>query len=376
MVLASIGGELVQALSFAFGMFWEILWALILGFALSGAVQALVSKEEMRRLLPDDSPRSLGIACGLGAASSSCSYAAVALARSIFRKGADFTSAMAFEFASTNLVIELGIVLAILIGWQFTVAEFSGGLLMVLLLAIIFRAWLRPGLVAAARRQAEKGLVGSMEGHAEMDMSVSGGSLWSRVTSARGFTAISHDFLMDWAAVWRDVAGGLLIAGALAAWVPKAFWRSFVFTGLPTFALVWGPLVGPLVAVISFVCSVGNVPLAAVLWNSGISFGGVIAFIFADLIVIPIIDIYRRYYTAPIAWFLTWTMFVAMSVAGLAVEILFKTVGWVPIERAATITEAHIEWNYTTVLNIVFLALAAILVWRAAHHGRLRVLRT
>src|SRR5205809_5746410 len=208
-MLASVGGELAQALSFAFGMFWEILWALILGFALSGAVQALVSKEEMRRLLPDDRPRSLALACGLGAASSSCSYAAVALARSIFRKGANFTAAMAFEIASTNLVIELGIILALLMGWQFTLAEFVGGPIMIVLLALLFRAFLRPPLQAAARRQAERGLRGSMEGHAEMDMSVSReGSVLSRLASPEGFTATSHSFFMDWAAVYRDVFGG------------------------------------------------------------------------------------------------------------------------------------------------------------------------
>src|SRR5947199_792608 len=201
-------------------MTWEILWALVLGFALSAAVQAVVSKSEMTRLLPDDSPRSLAIACGLGAASSSCSYAAVALARSIFRKGANFTAAMAFEFASTNLVIELGIILALLIGWQFTVAEFAGGVLMIALLTVLFRLFLTPGLVEAARRQAERGVRGVMEGHAEMEMSVTEGSILSRVTSSRGLTAISHYFVMDWDAVWKDVAGGLLIAGALAAWVP------------------------------------------------------------------------------------------------------------------------------------------------------------
>src|SRR6058998_792997 len=176
MMLASIGGEIVQALSFAFGMFWEILWALILGFALSGAVQALVSKEEMRRLLPDDSPRSLSLACGLGAASSSCSSAAVALARSLFRKGADFTAAMAFEFASTNLVIELGIIMALLLGWQFTLGEFVGGVVMIAILAVIFRRSLTPALVEEARANAERGRAGRMEGHAGMDMSLSEGS--------------------------------------------------------------------------------------------------------------------------------------------------------------------------------------------------------
>src|SRR6266705_1141246 len=230
MMLASIGGEIVQALSFAFGMFWEILWALILGFALSGAVQALVSKREMRRLLPDDSPRSLARASVLGAASSSCSYAAVALARSLFRKGADFTAAITFEFASTNLVIELGIIMWLLLGWQFTLAEFVGGPLMIVIVALLFRAFLTDRLVERAREQADRGLVGSMEGHAEMDMSVSGGSLRDRLFSASGLTATSHYFVMDWAAIWKDIAAGLLIAGALAAWVPNSFWQSSFLT--------------------------------------------------------------------------------------------------------------------------------------------------
>src|SRR6266508_3301220 len=211
MLVAGIGGSLVDAFSFAFGMFWEILWALILGFALSAAVQAVVSKREMRRLLPDDSPRSLAIACGLGAASSSCSYAAVALARSIFRKGANFTAAMAFEFASTNLVIELGIILALLMGWQFTLAEFVGGPIMIVLLALLFQAFLSPHLLEMARRQAEKGLRGSMEGHAEMDMSVTEGPLWKRITSPTGFTAVSQYFWMDGAAVYKAIFSGLLM---------------------------------------------------------------------------------------------------------------------------------------------------------------------
>src|SRR3989440_9244352 len=280
-----------HALRFAFGMTWEILWALILGFALSSAVQAVVSKQQMRRLLPDDSPRSLAVASGLGAASSSCSYAAVALARSLFRKGADFTSAMAFEFASTNLVIELGIILAVLIGWQFTLAEFIGGPLMIVFLAVVFRLFLRSRLVAAARAQADKGIAGKMEGHADMDMAVTEGSLWARIRSPKGFTAISHYFVMDWASVWTDIGIGLLIAGALGAWVPETFWRDFFLVDHDVLAKIWGPLIGPVVSVLSFVCSIGNVPLAAVLWNGGISFGGVIAFIFADLTVLPVLNI-------------------------------------------------------------------------------------
>jgi uncharacterized protein len=367
--------ELGDALSFAFGMFWEILWALILGFAISAAVQAVVSKAEMRRLLPDDSPRSLGIACGLGAATSSCSYAAVAMARSVFRRGGDFTAAMVFEFASTNLVIELGIVMAVLLGWQFTLAEFVGGPLMIVILALLFRRFLTRRLVAEAQENADRGLLGSMEGHAEMDMSVTGGTIWQRLRSPKGFTAVANYFVMDWAAIWKDIFGGLLIAGALAAWVPNSFWEAFFFEGNETFAKFWGPLIGPLVAVISFVCSIGNVPLAAVLWNGGISFGGVIAFIFADLIVLPILNIYRKYYGLRVAGFLLVTFYMAMVAAALAVELLFQALGLVPEERNAKIVEASVTWNYTTVLNIIFIIFAAVLVWRFVRTGGLPMLR-
>jgi uncharacterized protein len=375
--LATFGGGILHALNLAVGMTWEVLWALILGFAISGAVQAVVTKGEMTRLLPDDSPRSLAIACGLGAASSSCSYAAVALARSIFRKGGNFTAAMAFEFASTNLVIELGIILALLIGWQFTLAEFVGGSLMIVLLALLFRAFLRPGLLEEARRQAARGLLGSMEGHAEMDMSVHRqGSLLSRLISPEGFTATAGSFAMDWAAVYKDVFGGLLIAGAVGAWVPNSFWQGFFLSGHPLLSKIWGPLVGPLVAVLSFVCSIGNVPLAAVLWNGGISFGGVIAFIFADLIVLPILSIYRKYYGGRMSLFLFATFYVTMAAAGLLVEVLFGASGLIPTgPRHAKVMEASITLNYTSILNVVFLALAAILIVRFVRTGGLAMLK-
>jgi uncharacterized membrane protein YraQ (UPF0718 family) len=373
---ASIASKIIDALSFTGGMTWEILWALILGFALSAAVQAVVSKSEMTRLLPDDSPRSLAIACGLGVASSSCSYAAVALARSIFRKGADFTASMAFEFASTNLVIELGIILWLLIGWQFVAAEFVGGLLMVVILALLFRAALTPKLVEMARRQAERMVPGYMQGHGEMDMSVSGGSILSRVLSARGFTAISHYFAMDWAAIAIDIAGGVLIAGALAAWVPHSFWQSFFFVRHPVVAKIWGPFIGPVVAVFSFVCSIGNVPLAAVLWNGGISFGGVASFIFADLIVLPVLNIYRKYYGRRMSGFLLGTFYLAMVGAGLVVEGLFQLLGIAPSHaHVAKVVEASVRWNYTTVLNIVFLVLACALLVRFFRTNGMAMLR-
>jgi uncharacterized membrane protein YraQ (UPF0718 family) len=365
----------MRALSMAIAMGWEILWPLILGFALSAVVQAVLSHKELSRLMPDDRPRSIAIALALGAASSSCSYAAVAIARSLFRKGANFTTAMAFELASTNLVAELSIIMLVLLGWQITVAEFIGAPIMVAILVLLFRRFLSPRLLEEAKEQAERGIAGRMEGHAEMDMSVAGGFLWQRITSQQGLTAISHYFVMDWASVWLDIVGGLLIAGALAAWVPQAFWQSFFLVDHPLLAKIWGPIVGPLVAVVSFVCSVGNIPLAAVLWNGGISFGGVIAFIFADLIVLPILDIYRKYYGPRMAGFLFVTFCIAMAAAALIVELIFALFGLIPVERSARVVEASITWNYTTWLNIAFLALAGLLVWRFLTTGGPDMLR-
>lgn len=364
-----------RALGMAFAMGWEILWPLILGFALSAVVQAVVSHREMARLLPDDRPRSITTALALGAASSSCSYAAVAIARSLFRKGADFAAAMAFEMASTNLVVELAIIMVVFLGWQLTVAEFVGAPIMVGLLILLFRWFLNHGLLEEAKAQADKGIAGRMEGHAEMDMSVTEGTLWQRLTSERGLTAISHYFVMDWASVWLDVVGGLIIAGALAAWVPSEFWQSFFLIDHPFLAKLWGPLVGPLVAVISFVCSVGNIPLAAVLWNGGISFGGVIAFIFADLIVLPTLNIYRKYYGLKMAGFLFATFYAAMAGAALIVELIFGALGLVPEQRNARVAEASVAWNYTTWLNIAFIVLAGLLVWRFLKTGGPAMLR-
>jgi uncharacterized membrane protein YraQ (UPF0718 family) len=284
-----------HALALAGSMTWEITWSLILGFTLSAVIQAVVRRETVIRLLGDDRPRTLAFATGLGAASSSCSYAAVALARALVRRGANFTAAMAFEIASTNLVVELGIILALLIGWQFTLAEFIGGPIMIVLMAVAFRLFVPRRLIDGARQQADKGVPGSMEGHAAMDMSIkAGGSFWRRLLSAQGYTSVSHIFVMEWAAVIRDIVAGLLIAGAVGAWVPDAFWQHLFLTGHPVAARLWGPVIGPVVSVLSFVCSIGNVPLAGVLWNGGISFGGVVAFIFADLIIIPILVIYRK----------------------------------------------------------------------------------
>jgi len=365
-----------HALALSGSMTWEILWALILGFTLSAVVQAVVRRSTIVALLGDDRPRTLAVAAVLGAASSSCSYAAVALARSLFRKGANFTAAMAFEIGSTNLVMELGIILALLMGWQFTAAEFVGGPLMIVALAVLFRLFVRTRLVDAARRQADRGLAGTMEGHAAMDMSVQReGSFWQRLLSGEGFTSVAHVFVMEWAAILRDLVVGLLIAGAIAAWVPESFWQHFFFADHPVLSVFWGPIVGPIVAIVSFVCSIGNVPLAAVLWNGGISFGGVVAFIFADLLILPILNIYRKYYGTKMMLTLLGTFYAAMVTAGYIVEFLFGAAGLIPSQRNATVMEAGISWNYTTWLNIAFLVLAAVLSVRFVKTGGLPMLR-
>lgn len=365
-----------HALAMTGAMTWQIAWALILGIAMSAAIEALVPKAGIARLLGDERPRTLAVATGLGAASSSCSYAAVALARSLFRKGASFTAAMAFEIASTNLVVELGVVLVLLLGWQFTVAEFAGGPVMIVLVALIFRFFVRQQLVSGARAQAERGLQGSMEGHAAMDMSIAADRpLHRRLLSGDGLTAVSHVFVMEWAAILRDVVIGLVIAGCVGAWVPDSFWRGLFLSGHPLAARLWGPVIGPVAAMLSFVCSVGNVPLAAVLWKAGISFGGVIAFIFADLLILPILNIYRKYYGARMAFVIGVSFYVSMVAAGYLAEIVFGGLGLVPARVAVKVTVPGVSWDYTTWLDLASVILAVVLLVRCAKTGGLAMLK-
>ncbi|HEX9364020.1 MAG TPA: permease [Candidatus Dormibacteraeota bacterium] len=329
----------------AFFMFWEVLWPLALGFLISAVVQSVVSREAVSKVLGKDDLRGATLATLLGAASSSCSYAAVAVARGLFRKGATFANAILFEFASTNLVFELGLVLLVLLGWRFLAAEVAGGLLMVAMLAIMFKYTLRPTMVEEARAQTEKGLRGRMEGHGEMDMSVTGGSFLQRVFSPRGFTAVSHYFYMDIASLAQDLVIGFLIAGALAAWVPNSLWQALFLTGNPAVAAVWGPLIGPVIAMLTFVCSVGNIPLAVVLWNGGISFGGVISFIFADLLIVPILNIYRKYYGGRMSLYLLGTSYAAMVLAGLSIGALFQLLGLVPPHTVRRKRQPRVVWR-------------------------------
>jgi uncharacterized membrane protein YraQ (UPF0718 family) len=365
-----------HALQLAFFMFWEILWPLALGFFLSAVIQTVVSRSAVAGALGRSDLRGLVLACGLGAASSSCSYAAVAIARTLFRKGASFVNAIIFEFASTNLVFELGLVLLILLGWQFVAAEFAGGLLMALILWVLFKLTLRQRMVDAARLQAERRVVGStMEGHGEMDMSITEGRLLQRLLSGRSLTAISHNFFMDVYSIYIDLGLGLLIAGAIAAWVPDSFWRAFFFTSNPALNSFWGPLVGPFLSMISFVCSVGNVPLAVVLWNGGISFGGVISFIFADLIILPILNIYRKYYGGRMSLYLLAVSYAAMALAGFLIGLAFNLAGLAPAHFRVSALQAAPGWNYTSFLNLAFIVLMAGMGWRFLRTGGPDMLR-
>jgi len=367
---------IVHALQLSVFMLWEVLWPLAFGFLLSAMVQTIVSKRAVAGALGRPDLKGFVLACGLGAASSSCSYAAVAVARALFRRGASFVNAIIFEFASTNLVFELGLVLLILLGWQFVAAEFAGGLLMAVLLWILFKVTLRKRMVDEASRQAERGVFGSThEAHGEMDMSITDGPFLSRLFSPRAFTAISHSFFMDLNALYVDLGLGFLIAGALAAWVPNSWWQAFFLTDHPTLNEFWSPLIGPVISMLSFVCSVGNVPLAAVLWNGGISFGGVISFIFADLIILPILNIYRKYYGGRMSLYLLAVSYAAMALAGFLVGGAFQLLGLAPTNHHLTIFETQPTWNYTTFLDIACLLLMAVLAWRFVTTGGIEMLR-
>ena len=341
-VLAQIGDGLWNA----FRMAWEVWWALVLGFLFSGIVQAWVPRSRMERALGGRDVRTAALATGLGAASSSCSYAAVAIAKSIFQKGASLAAAMVFQFASTNLVFEIGIVLWVFLGWQFTLAEFLGGLVLIVLM------WFAVTLVVSRREeeQAREHAIAADTGH--QHHSAAG----SRRLSVEGVSDVAHNFRGDWQMLWKEIALGFLIAGFIAL-LPMDFFNALFLTDTVGWVqTLENVLVGPLVAVLSFVCSVGNIPLAAVLWAGGISFSGVIAFIYADLIIIPLILIYRRYYGWQLAAKLVAIMFGAMVVAALAVDGIFSWAGLIPTTRPSieSVTERAIGWNYTTFLNILF----------------------
>ncbi|MGZ4440687.1 MAG: permease [Gaiellaceae bacterium] len=350
-VLEQIG----QGLWNAFQMAWAVWWALVLGFLLSGIVQAWAPRHGMERMLGGRGLRSLGLATGLGAASSSCSYAAVAIAKSSFQKGASLPAAMAFQFASTNLVFEIGIVIWVFIGWQFTLAEFAGGLILIGLM------WLALRLLVSRRteEQAREHALAVDAGHVHHS---AGGSPWRSLDAWRD---VAKNFRHDWKMLWKEIVAGFLIAGFVSLLPLHVFNSLFLTHTGGSGQLLENVLIGPIVAVLSFVCSVGNIPLAAVLWAGGISFAGVIAFIYADLIIIPLIVIYACYYGRRLALLLVAVMFGTMVAAALAIDGIFSWAGLIPTHRPSvdSVADRGISWNYTTALNVVFTAVALALLW-------------
>ena len=350
----------------SFLMAWEVWWALVLGFAISAIVQAWVPRARIEQLMSGSGPRPIAWATGLGAASSSCSYAAVAIAKSLFQKGASAASALAFQFASTNLVWELGLVLWVLTGWQFTLAEYVGGIVMIVLMTVLLRLFVSRGIEEQARAHAVEADTGHQH-HAVGEQRP-----WrERLTSARAWSDVAHNFRGDWRMLWKEITIGFLLAGFIAQLGNGFFEELFVRHAPAPLPTIENVIIGPLIAVISFVCSVGNVPLAAVLWSGGISFAGVLAFLFADLIVLPILLIYRKYYGMTFTVRIAALMFVTMVIAALIVDGIFSALGLIPTGPRPTRADifSQVQLDYKLALNVVGLAIFAVLFWLTARRG-------
>jgi len=360
-VLSTVGDGFKDA----FLMAWEVWWALVLGFAISAIVQAWVPRERIQSALGGSGLKPVALATGLGAASSSCSYAAIAIAKSLFSKGASAASALAFQFSSTNLVIELGIVMWVLIGWQFTLAEFVGGLILILVMTLLLRVFVSKRVEEQAREHAQEADTGHQHHMAGEHMTIR-----QRLTSASAWSDVAHNFRNDWLMLWKEVTVGFLLAGFIGQ-LPNSFFNGLFVTHAPAgVKLVENAVVGPIIAILSFVCSVGNVPLAAVLWSGGISFAGVIAFIFADLIVLPIIAIYRKYYGNAYALRIVALMFVTMVIAALIVDGLFSGAGLIPHTRPTRADIfGSIKVDYKLFTNVLGVAIFAALFALTARRG-------
>jgi uncharacterized protein len=343
--------QIGQALLMAAGMFWQVGWSLVLGFGISAMLQAIVSQQKMQRALGRDGVREIALATLAGAASSSCSYASAAVSRTLFKNGAALIPSLAFVFASTNLVIELGIVLYLLMGWQFTAGEWIGGVVLVVILSLLVRLTYPARLVEAARHYPEQG-----GGHEHGGMAEETGTVWQKLSRRRTWVAIAHNFTTDWSMLWKDLLLGFLIAGTLSVFVPDGVWQAlFVKGASPWIQVPANAFLGPIVAMLSFVCSIGNVPMAAVLWGAGVSFGGVLAFLYADLIVLPLLDVYRRYYGWKMAAYIAAMFYATMVLAALIMDVAFDALHWIPQRRLDMHAEmVRFSLNYTFWLNVLF----------------------
>ncbi|GAC1399623.1 MAG: permease [Vulcanimicrobiaceae bacterium] len=367
--MSNVLTKVFEALTLSAGMFWDVGWSLVLGFAISGAIQTLVSNSRMRALLGRDGPKEIAIATIFGAASSSCSYASAAVTRSIFAKGAALVPSLAFLFSSTNLVIELGIVLWLLMAWQFTLAEWIGGIVLVGIMSVLVKLTYPRKLVEEARERAK-----AAEAGMDHDMTVEGTGWLAKIRNPQFPIVMAQHFAMDWSMLWVDLVLGFLIAGALASFVPSGVWHVLFLGNAPEWVqTIGGAFIGPLIAIVTFVCSIGNVPMAAILWSGGIGFSGVLAFLYADLIVLPLLDVYRKYYGLRMAAYIGGIFYVTMAASAIVMEVAFKALHLVPkaTPNAAAML-VHFKIDYTFWLNVVFGALAAYFVylnWRNPMHG-------
>ena len=366
----SLFGKVWEALVLSAGMFWDVGWSLVLGFAISGAVQTLVSNQRMRALLGRDGPKEIALATVFGAASSSCSYASAAVTRSMFAKGAALIPSLAFLFSSTNLVIELGIVLWLLMAWQFTLAEWIGGVVLIVIMSVLVKLTYPKALVERAREHATHAEAGM-----DHDMTVEGATWWEKVRNPKFPIVMAQHFAMDWSMLWFDLVLGFLIAGALAAFVPNGVWHALFLGSAPGWVqTIGGGFIGPLIAVVTFVCSIGNVPMAAILWSGGIGFSGVLAFLYADLIVLPLLDVYRKYYGLKMAVYIGGIFYVTMAISAILMDVVFNALHLVPKANPNVAQMlVHFSIDYTFWLNLLFGGIAAWLIflnWRnPMHHG-------
>jgi uncharacterized membrane protein YraQ (UPF0718 family) len=349
-----------EAATTTIGFFWMALWAFILGYALSSMIQVFVTEERMQKTMGGSGAKSVFLGTFFGFISSSCSFSALASAKSLFKKGASFISSIAFMLSSTNLVIELGIVISIFLGWQFVVGEYVGGVILILF------SWLLVRIIQPSKliKKAKDNL-----GKAEEE-DVDKVSFKEKIKSQKEWTKVGKQYFMEWKMVWKDVTIGFTIAGIVAAFVPDSFFQTlFINTGngeesFSFFTLVEHVLIGPVAAFLTFIGSMGNIPLAALLFGKGVSFAGVMAFIFSDLVVFPVLRINAKYYGWRMSFFILFLLFASLVVASLGLHYSFDLLNMLPDPASISIMEqSFFKIDYTLFMNIGFFIISGVLIY-------------
>ncbi len=354
--------SLLEALRMSLGMFWQIAWSLALGFTITSVIEVAISREKIISRFGKTGFKEIALATLFGAISSSCSYAAASTSRSLFKKGASLISSLAFLFSSTNLVIELGIILWMLMGWQFAVAEWIGGIVLISIMSMIVKFTYPKTIVEAARGQEgpskQAGCSHEHSGHNRHHQTMDKVEISFRRKMADPAIRrkIAGNYYMEWSMLWKDLVIGLLIAGLIGVFVPQHVFDILFLKNSPVMVReVVSTLIGPVIAILTFVCSIGNVPLAAIFWSQGMGFSGVLSFLYADLIVIPLLDVYRKYYGWKLMWYILIVFFTTMVISGLIMSVPFNYFHLIP-ERNINVREALMSFklNYTFYLNVLF----------------------